>query len=307
MTADFDAQTYKETTRKQWQSAADAWLRWHPTLQEWLGPATDVLLEMAGIRSGDRVLDIAAGTGQQSIQAANQVGRSGSVLATDISSNILDLAAREAELAGLTNLETQVMDAEQLALPDASFDAVISRLGFMYLPNLQTALAGMRRVLKPGGRIAAMVFSTPERNEFFSLPVSIIRRRAHLPIPAQGRPGPFSLGGPGVLEHAYLRAGFSDPAVRVLDAPLRMGSAKECLQFERESFGALQQMLAGMSESEREETWQEIEEALRRFEGPDRLYRSLPDHHRRGDAIMKRRQHGHAACVVSALHLRRDD
>ncbi len=269
MSADFDAQMYKATTREQWQSAADAWLHWHPTLQEWLGSATNVLLEMAGIRPGDHVLDIAAGTGQQSIQAARLVGRSGSVLATDISSNILDLAAREAETAGLTNLETRVMDAEQLALPDASFDAVISRLGFMYLPDLQTALTGMRRVLKPGGLIAAMVFSTPDLNEFFSLPVSIIRRRAHLPPPVPGRPGPFSLGGDGVLEDAFLKAGFSDPVIRAIDAPLRMRSARECLQFERESFGALQQMLSGMSESEREETWLEIEKALRSFEGPD--------------------------------------
>lgn len=269
MTADFDAQTYKETTREQWQAAADAWLHWHPTLQEWLGPATDFLLDIAGIGSGDHVLDIAAGSGQQSIQAANQVGRSGSVLATDISSNILDLAAREAEAVGTTNLETRVMDAEQLDLPDASFDAVISRLGFMYLPNLQMALAGMRRVLKPSGRIAAMVFSTPEKNVFFSLPASIIRRRAHRPPPVPGQPGPFSLGGSGVLEDAYLRAGFSGPAVRALDAPLRMRSAQECVQFERESFGALQQMLAGLSEGEREATWQEIEAALRTFEGPD--------------------------------------
>jgi SAM-dependent methyltransferase len=269
MTADFDAQTYKETTREQWQATADAWLHWHPTLQEWLGSATDVLLDMAGIDAGGRVLDIAAGAGQQSLQAASRVGRSGSVLATDISPNILDLAAREAEAAGMSNLETQVMDAEHLDLPDESFDAVISRLGFMYLPSLQTALAGMRRVLKPSGRIAAMVFSTPEKNEFFSLPVSIIRRRAHLPAPVPGQPGPFSLGGSGVLEAAYLQAGFRDPEVRALDAPLRMRSAKECVRFERESFGALQQMLAGLSESEREATWQEIEAALRTFESQD--------------------------------------
>jgi SAM-dependent methyltransferase len=269
MTADFDAQTYKERTREQWQAAADAWLHWHPTLQEWLGPATDVLLDMAGIGTGDHVLDIAAGAGQQSIQAANRVGRSGWVLATDISSNILALAVREAEAAGMTNLETRVLDAEQLDLPNTSFDAVISRLGLMYLPNLQTALAGMRRVLKPGGRIAAMVFSTPEKNPFFSLPVSIIRRRAHLPPPVPGQPGPFSLGGPAVLADAYLQAGFSDPEVRALDTPLRMRSAEECVQFERESFGALQQMLAGLSESEREATWQEIEGALRTFAGPN--------------------------------------
>lgn len=269
MTAEFDAQTYKATTRDQWQAAADAWLRWHPTLGEWLGSATDVLLDMARMGPRDRVLDIAAGTGQQSIGAARRVGGSGSVLATDLSSNILDLAAREAEAAGVTNLETRVMDAERLDLPDASFEAVISRLGFMYLPNLQTALTGMRRVLKPGGRIAAMVFSTPEKNSFFSLPVSIIRRRAQLPPPVPGRPGPFSLGEPGALADAYLQAGFSDPEVRALDAPLRMRSAAECVQFERESFGALHQMMAGLSENEREETWQEIESALSAFEGPD--------------------------------------
>jgi SAM-dependent methyltransferase len=179
------------------------------------------------------------------------------------------LAAREAEAAGIPNLETRVMDAEQLDLPDASFDAVISRLGLMFLPNLQTALAGMRRVLKPSGRIAAMVFSTPEKNEFFSMPASIIRRRAHLPPPVPGHPGPFSLGGSGVLEDAYLRAGFRDPEVRALDAPLRMRSVRDCVQFERESFGALHQMLAGLSESERDATWQEIEAALRTYEGPD--------------------------------------
>ena len=65
MTGDFDARTYKETTREQWQAAADAWHRWHPTLQEWLGPATDALLDMAGVGTGDHVLDIAAGAGQQ--------------------------------------------------------------------------------------------------------------------------------------------------------------------------------------------------------------------------------------------------
>jgi len=272
MTADFDAETYKETTREQWQAAADAWLRWHSTLQEWLGPATDALLDAAGIGPGDHVLDIAAGTGQQSVRVAARVGEDGRVLATDISSNVLALAAREAEAAGIANMETRVLDAEQLDLPDASFEAVISRLGFMYLPSLQMALVGMRRVLKPGGRIAAMVFSTPEENQFFSLPLSIIRRRANLPPPVPGRPGPFSLGGDGMLATAYVRAGFSDPEVQVLDAPLRMRSAEECVRFEQESFGALHQMMGGLLAIERLAAWREIEEALRAFEGPDGFF-----------------------------------
>ena len=127
----------------------------------------------------------------------------------------------------------------------------------------------MRRALKPGGRVAAIVYGPADRNAFFSVPVSIIRRRAGLPPPAPGQPGPFSLGGPGVLEEAFSTAGFRDARSRSVPAPLRMASAAECLRFERESFGALHQMLSGLDEAGREAAWAEIEEALRAFEGPE--------------------------------------
>ena len=124
----------------------------------------------------------------------------------------------------------------------------------------------MRRVLKPGGKIAAIVYSTAANNQFFSTPISIIRQRAQLPPPLPGQPGPFSLGNPGVLEAAYQQAGFHDVKIRIVPAPLRLSSAAECVRFERESFGALHQMLAGLSETEREAVWQEIQAALQLFE-----------------------------------------
>lgn len=158
------------------------------------------------------------------------------------------------------------MDGESLDVEVASFDAVVSRVGLIYFPNRQQALAGMRRVLKPGGRIAAMVYTAAERNQFFSLPVSIIRRRAQLPPPVSGQPGPFSLAAPGVLEGAYREASFHDIKVELVEAPLRLPSAAECVRFERESFGALHQMLAGVPETERESVWEEIEGALAAFE-----------------------------------------
>ena len=80
----------------------------------------------------------------------------------------------------------------------------------------------MRRALRPGGRLAGIVYSTPEANGFFSIPVSIIRRRAELPAPAPGQPGPFSFGAPGVIEEAYRQAGFTDIEVRRMSAPVRM-------------------------------------------------------------------------------------
>jgi ubiquinone/menaquinone biosynthesis C-methylase UbiE len=265
----FDPVRYKETTREQWQDAADAWHRWGPTLSTWLGPVTELMLDMAGITEGSRVLDVAAGAGEQTLRVARRVGSTGYVLATDIAPNILAYAEEAVRQAGFSNVETRVADGENLDLQDAQFDAVISRVGMIYFPNQQQALAGMRGALKLGGRIAAIVYTTPENNQFFSVPVSIIRRRAQLPPPLPGQPGPFSLGSPGVLEEAYRKAGFRTIQSRVVEAPLRLPSAADCVRFEQESFGALHQMMAGLTGAERQAAWEEIEQELRRYEGAD--------------------------------------
>jgi len=160
------------------------------------------------------------------------------------------------------------MDGEDIDVPPASFDAVISRVGLIYFPDRQKALEGMKHALKPGGRAAAIVYSTPENNKFFSIPVSIIRRRAALQPPSPGQPGPFSLGGAGILEEEIRRAGFRDVRAQTVAAPVRLPSAAECVRFERESFGALHQMLAGLDEAGREAAWAEIAQELRQFEGP---------------------------------------
>lgn len=138
----------------------------------------------------------------------------------------------------------------------------------IYFPDQQKALAGMKHAVRDGGKVAAMVYSTAERNGFFSLPVSIIRRRAQLGPPLPGQPGPFSLGGEGVLAEALEQAGLRDVQSVTIEAPVRVSTAAECLAFEKESFGALHQMLGGLSDSEKDEAWAEIEESLRRFEGP---------------------------------------
>lgn len=265
--ATFDAEKFRQTTRAQWESAAEAWHRWGPLLARWLGPATETMLDMAAVGPGSRVLDVAAGAGEQTLTAAQRAGAQGRVLATDISPAILRYALAEAQKAGLSNVETRELDGERHdTLPAGAFDAAISRVGLIYFPDQQRALAGIRHALRPGGRFAAVVYSTPEKNAFFSGPVGIIRRRAQLPPPLPGQPGPFSLGGEGVLAKALQQAGFRDVEVRQVDSPVRLPSAAECARFERESFGALHQMMASLSEAERAATWQEIEAALAKFE-----------------------------------------
>ena len=98
----FDPNHYKKTTRHQWETAAEAWHRWGGLLNKWLGPATETMFDMAGITTGHRVLDVAAGAGEQSIAAARRVGETGSVLATDLSPTILEFASKTAGDAGLT-------------------------------------------------------------------------------------------------------------------------------------------------------------------------------------------------------------
>jgi SAM-dependent methyltransferase len=265
----FDPAAYKQTTREQWQRAAEPWHAWGPTIESWLGEATELMLDMAGIGRGSRVLDIAAGAGGQTLRAAERVGPTGAVLATDISPGILAYAERAARAAGLANVATREMDGEDLDVEAGAFDAVISRVGLIYLPDRARALAGMHRALRPGGRVSTVNYTTPDRNEFFSIPVSVIRRRAGLPAPAPGQPGPFSLGADGAIEQAYAAAGFGDIEVRKVASPLRLPSVAECVRFEQESFGALHQMLSGLDEAGRSEAWEEIASELRRFEGAD--------------------------------------
>lgn len=264
----FDAAKYKNAQREQWNKDGAAWRRWNPTLDRWYGDVTRQMLDLARIQPGQRILDIAAGAGEPAVSAAERVGPGGYVLATDISEGIVELARQVALERGLDQIETRAMDGEKLDLPDASFDAVLCRLGLMYMPHPVTALREWRRALRAGGRVAVVVFSTPDRNSWGAMPASIIRRRAQLPPPVSGQPGPFSLGGPGVLEDIFRQAGFADLEVRAVPVPHGAASSAEYVRVAREAFGGFNAMMANLPPQERESVWNEVEDSMRSFESP---------------------------------------
>ncbi len=266
--AAFDSAKYKNAQREQWNKDGEAWLRWTPTLDRWYGVATRQMLDLALIQPGQRILDIAAGAGEPAVSAAERVGPGGYVLATDISEGIVELALQVARESGLKQIETRTMDGEKLDLPNASFDAVLCRFGLMYMPHPVTALREWRRTLRPGGRVAVAVFSTPDRNGWGALPASIIRRSAQLPPPVSGQPGPFSLGGDGVLEDVFRQAGFANPEVRAVPVPHRADSAAEYVRVAREAFSGFNAMMAHLPPQERESVWNEVEVSMRSFESP---------------------------------------
>jgi ubiquinone/menaquinone biosynthesis C-methylase UbiE len=229
--------------------------------------ANGMLLELANLCPGNRVLDVAAGTGDQTLMAAERVGPTGYVLATDISANMLKLAADAARKAGFTNVEVREMDAEKIDLEENSFDAVICRQGLMFFPNPAKALTAMRRVVKPQGKVAALVWSAEEKNPYQGIPFAVVRRIGKIPAPTAGQPGLFNLGDLTLLEDLFKEAGFFDIAVHAVTLRRRFASAEKASQALENP--VLRQLMAKLSEVEREQAWDEIKRELRQFEGPN--------------------------------------
>ena len=225
----------------------------------------------ASVQPGSRVLDVAAGTGDQTLAAARIVGPSGGVIATDISASMLNVFAEAARKEGLTNVETRVMNAENLTFDADSFDAVISRIALMLFPNPAKALAEMRRVVKPGGRVAVIVFSAIEKNPYHEIPFGIVRRLGKVPPPAPGEPLMFALGDPRVLEDLFKRAGFLNVSVRVLAIQRRFHSVADAIQTMKNLAVDLRELMSRLNDDDRELAWAEIEQHLRQFEGPNGL------------------------------------
>ncbi len=264
----FDPVSYKKAVKEEWGRAAGGWHKWIPEINAWLYEATEMMLDQAGVCSRCRVIDIAAGDGGQSVVAAERAGEEGEVLATDIAPEFIKLANSVAIKMGLPQLRAEVMDAESLVLPDNYFDAAISRLGLMYLPDLPKGLSEIKRVLRKGGKLSAVVFTTPEKTPFFSIPVKLIQENRGLPSPNPDQPGPFSLGVRGVLAEKLTAAGFQNVREQVLDAPLRFSSAEECVKWRREASGTMNQMLSGLNDECKEKIWNEIVDAIKQFETP---------------------------------------
>lgn len=251
-----------------WDAAAAGWNEQGSKIRAWLGEATVAMMDMADIRPGMQVLDVAAGAGDQSCDIARRVGPSGTVLATDISPSMLAAAAANLRAANLDNVRTLVADGEALGLEDANFDAAACRLGLMFFGDPLRGLQAIRHALRPGGRFCAMVFSEPSTNPCIGLTISIAMRRAGLPMADPYRPGSLmSLGKPGLIEELFRTAGFVDVEVRRVSAPFSLASVEDYLRFIRTAAGPVMTILDGIDEATRRTAWAEITEALSPFTG----------------------------------------
>ena len=274
----FDAEKFKAATREQWDKHAKGWNDKSADIRQWLRDPTDAMLEMAAIKPGARVLDVAAGAGDQTLDIAKRVGPSGYVLATDLSPAILEFTKANTLRAGYRNVETLAVDGENLDVAEAAFDAAVCRLGLMFFPDPGKGLRQIFRALKPGGMACTMVFSSPDKNPCVAILLATALKHAGLPPRDPYQPGGLlSLGKAGLIDELFQNAGFSRVATTRLSAPFRLRSVNDYLDFIRTSASPIQQLLGRLDDNAKNAAWAEIEEKLSAFntadgwEGPNEL------------------------------------
>lgn len=265
----FDPATYKEIQRRDWSAAADGRRQWWPKIEEGLGSVSERLVALAELEPGDSVLDIATGIGEPAVTAAQRVAPGGRVVATDIAPGMLEIGRERANELGLGNIEFRETDAEELDLPEGRFDAVLSRFGLMFLPDLGAGLRRIRGVLAPGGRLAAAVWGPPERAPLVAVPLRAVARELQLPPPAPGMPGPLALADASALEAKVRESGFEDVRIERADATTPWESAAEFVQFMQAIAAPIHSLLADQTPERCEQVWQAVEEAAAVYAGPD--------------------------------------
>jgi SAM-dependent methyltransferase len=258
-----DEAPFKAAMRAQWNTAAPGWNAHAPHIRAWLSLATDAMCRMAGVAPGSRVLDVAAGAGEQTLTIARRVGASGYVLATDLSPAIVALARENVQQAGLDNVETRVADGENLGVAAASFDAAVCRLGLMFFADPLQGMREMHRALRPGGGACTVVFSGPERNPCVAILMATALKHAGRPGGDPRAPGGLlSLGQPDLVDGLFRSAGFRDVATTAMDAVFRMPSVDDYLAFVRRSASPILGILAQLAPAAAEAAWAEMRQRL---------------------------------------------
>lgn len=260
-----------EGQRQDWNRVAGGWEKWDRFFDGQMAFLNHRLVADARLRTGLRLLDLGSGTGYPALLSAQTVGPSGSVTGIDLAEQMLDAARRKATRLGLTNITFKAGDVTALPFDAASFDAVTSRFCLMFLPEIPKTAAEIARVLKPGGWVAAAVWSAPEKNPSIGLSMAAIKQVIELPPPDPTAPGIFRLAKPGDLAGMLQEAGLVDVSEQEFLAEWSYGSAEEYYTSLMEIAAPVQNLMAKLSADQQQRVKQLILEAVSQHRRGDRI------------------------------------
>ena len=251
-----------------WASVAPAWAE-HADYADTRGAAiTAKLLELSAPQPGERVLELACGPGGVGIAAARLVGPAGEVVMSDVAAEMTAIAAARAAALGLGNVRVLTLDLDDLDQPDQSHDVVLCREGLMFALDPAHAVAEIRRVLRPGGRVALAVWGPRARNPWLGVVFDAVGTVLGAPVPPAGIPGPFALDDPDRLGRLLTGAGLAEVVIDELPVPLHDDSFDAWLTRTSALAGPLARRLAMLPDPARRELRARLEEAVRPYRSP---------------------------------------
>ena len=265
----FDPAEFRQGQRDQWDTAATGWRKWSELIDTAASGISDRMVELAGVEAGSRVIDVAAGYGEPTLSAAKVAGPDGSVVATDISAEMLAYGRERAEAAGLENIEFVEADASALDFPEDSFDAALSRFGIIFEPDGEGAAARVRGFLKPGAKMAIASWGPPDRTPFLGIPMRTAMQALDVPPPPPGTPGPLSRPTPEALGGLLEGGGFSEVQVEEAEVVMPFESPEAFTTFIREIAPPIIAMIEPHPEDVQKRTWDAITEAAREVSAGD--------------------------------------
>jgi ubiquinone/menaquinone biosynthesis C-methylase UbiE len=267
----FDSEQFKIAQRQRWDSVAEGWKKWWQTIEVAAQKVNDRLVELAQIKPGQKVLDIATGIGEPALTAArklagsdNNIDGTGYVLATDVSAQMLTIAKQRAAELGLQDIiEFKEVDAEMLELSDSSFDAALCRWGLMFMPNLNNTLSRILRALLPSGRLACAVWAEASNVPFISFPMSIVMHELNIPSPPPGTPGPFALADISILQNALSKLGFINIQYERLNVSFEFDTVEDYINYTKDIGSTIKIILNKESVGRQEDIWNIVTEQVR--------------------------------------------